>query len=265
MSTAGEKIPLEQFLDEAVSQIRVRVEDGATRARTTLAHLMAHASEEPEIRAQLEDLTRIVTTDLADRSRTERLAAANEADALRRDLKERWISADNPPLVEEVDEHLAEIATGIEALRTGDPPDLRAIARRIDTLSQRADAHGAIETRFLPWARFAGVLFVIGLVLLIFPQSFADVPVLSNRWAAILFLMAFPGIAVLYAWQALPRSRIDAEIEALNRTHFQPLRGIYFAEGAEPAGVIRIDPIPDADPEGPRDPRKPENRIGPLW
>jgi len=264
-ATAGQKVPLDQFIAEAQAKTRERIETGLTQARDVAGYLKSNARREPEIQAQLDRMLACLSPDLAEQDRPTRMAAAHEATTLRKDLKERWIAADNPPLVDEIDARLSELGNGIDALRTADTLELQSIARRIDSLSERADAFGAIEARFLPWARMAVGLFVLGLLLLIFRRTLAEVPVVSNPWISVLCLGAFPAVAIGYAWRALPRSRLDSEIETLNREHFQPLGGIYFAEGTEPPGVIRTA-IPGEAEEAPfKDPRRSENRIGPLW
>lgn len=265
MSVTGEKVPLDRFLQDAVRKIRGRSADGIARIRKVATYLDANAPDEPEIRAQLAGLLRLLPEGLAGQDFASRTTVASEVRRLRDDLKERWIAADDPPLVDEIDDRLAEIDRGLEALRAPDPGQLRDIAGRIDRLSEQADAFGAIESGYVPLARLSAGLFVLGMVLLIFPGWFIGVPVLSSIWTTLACLAALPVLALHYAWRALPRSRLDAEIEALNRDHFLPLGGIYFAAGAEPAGVVLVDWQDAEEPEGPKDPRKAKHRIGPLW
>ena len=104
------------------------------------------------------------------------------------------------------------------------------------------------------------------MILLIFPRTFAGLPFLSNIWVLMGCLGAFPAVAVLYAYKALPRSKLDAEIETLNQRHFVPLGGVYFPAGSAPAGVIRVDYTPPDPEDGTyKDPRKEKHRIGPMW
>lgn len=264
MTTPGEKLSLETFLAETGPAAQARIRDGMARIERVARHLLDHASTEPEIRAQLEQLLAPLKPGLAETDRQTRTAAAHEIETLRADLKQRWIDADAPPLVDEIDTHLAEITAGIEALRGPDPSELRTIAGRIDALSRRADAHGGLEARYLPWAKVAAAIFVLGLALLIFPRSFPGVPLLSSNWLVILCLGAFPAVAIAYARAALPRSRLDAEIESLNQQYFVPFGGIYFSADTGPPSIIRV-PIPDPDPDQgvPRDPRKDRHRISP--
>lgn len=265
MSVAGEKVPLDRFLQDAAGQIRQRAAAGIAQVRRVARHLDANAPNEPEIRAQLTRLLDVLSEDLADRDFVARRGAEADARRLHGDIKERWIAADNPPLVEEIDERLAEIADGLKALRAPDAGQLKTIAERIDRLSQQADAFGKIEARYIPFARVSAGLFFLGMVLLIFPSQFRDVPVLSSLWATLFCLTAFPALAIHYAWHAMPRSKLDAEIEALNQEHFLPLGGIYFAAGAEPAGVILVNWRKSDESAVLQDPRKAQNRIGPLW
>ena len=265
MSVAGEKVPLDRFLQDAARMIRDRAAGGIARVRKVAAYLDASAPEEPEISAQLAELLRLLPESLADAGFEARRTAAAEAQRLRDDLKERWIAADDPPLVDEIDERLAEIGKGLDALRASEPGQLRDIAGRIDRLSGQADSFGAIEARYLPLAPVSAALFVLGMVLLIFPSWFSGIPVLSSIWTTLACLGALPALAIHYAWRALPRSRLDAEIETLNREHFLPLGGIYFAAGEEPAGVVLVEWQETEESEGLKDPRKAKHRIGPLW
>ena len=265
MSAARQKVPLDRFLQDAVRAISARAADGIARIRKVATYLEANAPDEPEIRAQLAELLGLLPESLAGQDFGSRTTAASEAQRLRDDLKERWIAADDPPLVDEIDDCLTEIDRGLEALRGPDPEQLRDIAGRIDRLSGQADAFGEIESGYVPLAGLSAGLFVFGMTLLIFPGWFSDVPILSSIWATLMCLGALPALAIHYAWRALPRSRLDAEIEALNRDHFLPLGGVYFAAGEEPAGVVLVEWRAEKEPEGPKDPRKAKHRIGPLW
>lgn len=265
MSVAGEKVPLDRFLRDATGQIRQRAAAGVAQVRRVARHLDANAPDEPEIRAQLARLLHLLPETISEQNFDARNSAAAEALRLREDLKQRWIAADNPPLVDEIDDRLMEIARGLEALGAPDADQLRGIAGKIDRLSVQADTFGGIEVRYVPFARISAGLFVLGMVLLIFPSLFINLPVLSSIWTTLICLAAFPAVAIHYAWRVLPRSRLDAEIEDLNREHFLPLGGVYFAAGDEPAGVVLVDWREAEDSAGLKDPRKAQHRIGPLW
>lgn len=265
MSVAGEKVPLDRFLQDAAGQIRQRAAEGIAQVRRVARHLEDNAPKEPEIRVQLARLLDLLPEDLADCDFDARRAVASEAQRLHDDLKERWIAADDPPLVDEIDDRLKEITHGLEALRAPDAGHLKTITGKIDRLTEQADGFGKIEKAYVPFARVAVGLFVLGMILLIFPATFSGVPVLSSLWTTLLCLVAIPALAVHYAWRALPRSRLDAQIEDLNQDHFVPLGGVYFAAGEEPAGVVLIDWREAEEVPGLKDPRKAQNRIGPLW
>ena len=265
MSFAGEKVPLDRFLQDTAGQTRLRAAEGIAQVRRVARHLDANAPDEPEIRAQVAQLLDLVPETLSDQSFDARKTAAIEALRLREDLKRRWIAAADPPLVDEIDDRLTEIAQGLDALGAPDLDQLRSIAGKIDRLSERAETFGGIEAHYAPLARVAAVLFILGLVLLVFPSLFKGLPVLSSKWTTLICLAAFPAVAIHYAWRALPRSRLDAEIEDLNREHFLPLGGVYFAASDEPAGVVLVDWREAENPPGLKDPRKARHRIGPLW
>lgn len=266
MSEAGEKVSLDQFVSEAENAVRARIRAGIGQVTSTAQHLLRHANGHAELCVQLEQLIAVLDAGLEAADQATREAVAHEAEALRKDLKERWISASNPPLVDEIDGHLGDISTGLEAMQSPDTGALRKIARKIDGLADQAERFGDIEKRFVGLALGSGVLFFVGLVLLIFPRTFLDVPFLSSMWVIIGCMAAFPAVAVSYAYQAMPRSRLDAEIEELNQRHFVPLGGVYFAAVQMPAGVIRVNYTPpEEETSAVKDPRKEKNRIGPLW
>lgn len=140
--------------------------------------------------------------------------------------------------------------------------ELRTIAARIDTLARVGHAVEGIEERFRPWALWSGLAFAIGLMLFFMPD-------LVNRWFALALLAALPSLCAIYAWKTRERTWADSEIDSLNRQHFLPSQGIYFAASNAPAGVVRVDYTPPPkEPEPgtyPKDPRKPENHPAPRW
>lgn len=129
----------------------------------------------------------------------------------------------------------------LDRLEEAPAAEARAAAARIDELSRIGNAMEGIERRFLPWAVGAGIAFVAGLILFFFPSM---VP----RWATTLCLGALPAVVVTYAFKVRPRSRADAQVEALNIQHFLPHGGLYFAEGTRPACVVVV---PAQDGVGP--------------
>lgn len=266
MSAAGEKVSLDQFVSETEGAVRARILAGIERIQSTAEYLLRHSRGQTEISVQLEQLITLIKPGLETGDQETRGRIAHEAEALRTDLKQRWISAQNPPLVDEIDTRLNDITIGLEALKSPDTTGLRKIARQIDGLAEQAERFGGIEQRFIRLAMGAAVLFGIGLILLIFPRTFDGTPFLSSIWTIIGCMLAFPAVAVFYAYKVLPRSRLDAEIEALNQRHFVPLGGVYFAAGIAPAGVIRVTYTPPEDDASEvKDPRKEKHRIGPMW
>ena len=140
--------------------------------------------------------------------------------------------------------------------------EARTAAAKIDDLARVGNAMGGIEDRFKPYAKGAGVLFVLGLVLFFLPD-------LINRWISFLCLIALPGLCAVYAFRTRERTWADKDIEDLNKKHFLLHGGIYFPRSDTPAGVVRVDytaPPPEPPPgKYPKDPRKPENYPGSRW
>jgi hypothetical protein len=141
--------------------------------------------------------------------------------------------------------------------------EARLAAAEIDRLAVVGDRMEGVERRFLPWAGLGAVLFAVGLWLLFDPRIQPGWPVLA------VLLGALPAVAVGYAWTVAPRTRADRAAEALNRAHFLPHGGLYFAPGERAAAVVRVDWTPPA-PEPPiskvpRDPRRRDYRPGRIW
>ncbi len=140
--------------------------------------------------------------------------------------------------------------------------EARIAAAKIDDLARVGETMAGIEIRFKPYAKGAGAMFVLGLVLFFLPDF-------VNRWISFLCLIALPGICAVYAFKTRERTWADKDIEDLNKAHFLPHGGIYFPVSDTPAGVVRVDYMaPPAEPSPgtyPKDPRKPENYPGSRW
>jgi hypothetical protein len=138
--------------------------------------------------------------------------------------------------------------------------ELRVVASRIDDLARGCAGLEGIERLFLPWAVGAGALFAAGLYLFFNPA-------LVPGWITALCMLTLPVVAGAYAWQVQPRTRADNAAQDLNKAHFLPHGGLYFAKGADAACVVRVDWTPPAPEEAPKykDPRKRENYPGKWW
>lgn len=113
--------------------------------------------------------------------------------------------------------------------------EARAAAARIDELAREGWKVEGIERRFLPYFLGAGVLFVIGVVLFSIPGS-------APRVVTIACVGALPVLAVIYGLRVIGRTRADVAADDLNRRHFLPHGGLYFAAGERPACVVRVAP-----------------------
>ena len=140
--------------------------------------------------------------------------------------------------------------------------ETKIAAAKIDDLARIGNAMDGIEDRFKPYAKGAGALFVLGLVVFFLPD-------LINRWVSFVCLIALPGLCAVYAFKTRERTWADKDIETLNKTHFLPHGGIYFPRSETPAGVVRVNYTapPSEPPPGtyPKDPRKPENHPASNW
>jgi len=257
-----QKVPLDRFLaridpDAAYAEAR----DGLARVTD---RLLAHLGRHPDLAAQVRRLRETVPDDPAVLPLPRRPAARRLAEGLIDDLAEKWIAADDPPLVEEIDARLREARAALSALTGADPATLRETAAEIDRLAARTRHLDDVERRYLPWAGGAGALFVLGVVLLFNPGLLAWLPVDLGFWPVLACLLAFPAVAFLFARRVLPRTRADTAIDALNQQHFLPHGGLYFPAGPGPAGVILVDYTPP-DRDAPADPRKVRARHRETW
>ena len=269
MGTPGEKISLDEFLDETSLRVIDRARSGILRVREQAEYLLAHSRDEPQISAQLHRLIAVLPDELAFSELSVRNAAIREADTLRDDIKQRWINADAPPLVDKIDEILADINVGLNEISTSGSGHLHEVALRIDRLTQSVVHLDGVEQKFIRFGWVCAGLFLLGLMLLMRPDLTSSLPLFSSMWTSVACLAALPLLGVFYAARVLPRSRVDAEIQALNLQHFAPLGGIYFAAGSQPACIIRIDlstPSKGGNRSNHlRDPRKERTRLGGLW
>lgn len=240
--SAGERLTLEAFVARARPKLDAGLGQHLARLQEIADHLLQHLGAEPELAAQVTAFRDALPEQLASAERAERLAAVTEAERLVADIKARWIAAENPPLVDEIDERLAEIGAELEHLRHPGTEALDEAASQIDRLGRVGAGMEGIERRYLPWAAAGAIMFVIGLVLFLWPGLMRLVPALASFWTIMVCLIVLPCVAVHYALTVMPRSRADAEIDTLNRAHFVPLGGLYFPEGEKAACVITIDP-----------------------
>ncbi|MEM9062003.1 MAG: hypothetical protein AAGD13_16195 [Pseudomonadota bacterium] len=268
MSTAGESVSLDSFLADAEPRIRERIGEGVRSVRDVCGLMGRALDAEPELRRQVDRLRDLVSEDMIDQPHGARRAIAHDASALRGDIKRRWIDADAPPMVGEVDDHLAALSKAITGLTVGDADYLRGVARKIDALSAQAARFDGIERKFIPWAIGAGVLFLLGMALLMVPGLFGNTVRSLSMGPILLCFTALPVLGGVYAARVMPRTKADAEIEALNREHFLPLGGVYFAAGERPACVVQVNLQPDQDGSGglvQPDPREVTGRAWRLW
>lgn len=265
MSSVGDKISLSAFLADVDVTIVGDISDAVAALHSRLAYLRQALISEPQILAQLEKLEATASPDLVTASFSDRQAAARISRDLIEDLKERWIAADDPPLVDEIDRHFKELTSQLNRLQQPDRQKLQAIAAEINQLAAPGAALEGVERRYFPWAIGGLILFLIGIVLLFTPRLSAHVPAL--QLTILTCLGALPAIGAHYALTIRPRTRSDRRIDALNNEHFLPRGGIYFPAGEQPAGVILVDWTPP-EPEAPQhlqDPRKKRDERDPNW
>lgn len=263
---AGEKLTLEAFLARIAPQVEEDLSVQLDRLHGVLDHLLTHLNTEPGLAAQVARLGTTIPLALASAPQNARNQAIAEARHLAADIKQRWIEADEPPLLQEIDDHLASISDVLDRLERPGAEGLRGAAARIDRLGRIGIELDGIEQRILPWALGAAGLFLLGLILFFAPGLFVGMPVLGKSWTVIFCLAALPVIGIGYAFRVMPRSRADAEIDALNRTHFVPHGGLYFPEGDTAAGVITIpSPVKSEGQQAREERRRHRDKIGPLW
>lgn len=257
MST-GQKISLDAFIAQVETGTPAAMSEALERTHATAAFLRGHLSRHADLDAQVRALTETLPFDLAAADEGTRGAAAREASRLVDDIRDRWIDADAPPLVKEIDRHLSSFRADLEILHRPGPGRLREMAHRIETLAEPGRQLEGIERAYLPWAIGAVALLIFGVVQLFMPRLLG----IPSIWPTVICFCAVPAVAVHFAFRVLPRTRADTQIEALNRAHFLPLGGIYFPEGETPAGVVLVDwnPEPPPDPRVPKHPREMRDR-----
>ncbi|MGD1923259.1 MAG: hypothetical protein ACFB03_03600 [Paracoccaceae bacterium] len=268
MSVAGESMELEAFLAGATNQIRSRIQHGVDAIADICQHLSGNLHKEPELRAQVDRLHGLVAVSLADAPFPKRRAIAHDAATLRDDIKRRWIDAEAPPMVGEIDDHLGGITRAIDDLTVGDAEILRGVARKIDALSSDAAQLDGIERRFVPRAIGATVMFLVGVGLVVFPNLVGGTARGLPMGLIILCLAGLPGVGAVYMMRVMPRMRADSDMETLNRQHFMPLGGVYFAEGDRPACVVPVEwsaELDEAASLAQPDPREVSGRAWRLW
>lgn len=265
--SAGEKITLDAFVARVDAETPAVMARALEEIRETVDHLSAHLASDPDhadLNAQVRALSDKLPADLAAAEEQRRAAAARAAIPLVDALRDSWIAAEDPPLVDEIDRHLGTFRGALERLHRPGPDRLAEFAHRIDVLAEPGRQMEGIERAYLPWAAGAAILFVVGIVLFFSPGLLG----FGGIWPILFCLIALPAVAVHFALRVMPRSRADAQIETLNRAHFLPLGGIYFPESETPAGVVLVEwrPEPPPDPKSLKDPRKERDKHkGPLW
>lgn len=258
MSEIGDKVPLATFLANVDSTIQKDLTEVLNGLHSRLSYLMSALTREPEILAQVEKLAATVPADLATATFSDRQAAARVSTGLIEDLKERWIAAEAPPLVDEIDKHFKALTQDLARLQQADRQQLQTIAAEIDQLAAPGAALEGIERRYVPWLIGAAVLFIVGIILFLRPAFLDGAHVLTNFWVILICLGALPALGMHFAFAIRPRTRADRQVDALNKAHFLPHGGLYFPAGERPAGVILVDWQPPAPPRPShlKDPRK---------
>lgn len=267
MTRAGEKITLTAFLANADEAIAADISEALQAVQARLTDLKRALRSEPTILAQVEKLASTLPLELVASEFSERQSAARVAARLIEDLKERWIAADNPPLVNEIDSHFRELTAWLVRIRQPGRQQLHSIAAQMDQLAAPNAALDGIERRYLPWALGGLAMFIVGLFLLFSPSILSSLHTPQSFVAILTCLCALPAVGVHYALAIRPRTRTDQKVDALNREHFLPRGGLYFPAGENPAGVVLVDwqrPEPE-DPHRLKDPRKDKNRPGATW
>lgn len=262
----GRRVNLETFLAERAPDIADDIRGAAETIAAVTAYLGAALGRQPALATQVGRIADAIPRDVASLDAAARNAAATEAERLAEDVKARWISAEDPPLVDEIDDRLAEIHAALQTLRRPGPEALRATAAEIDRLA-RSTAHlDGIEQHYLPWAIGTGVLFILGLAIFFFPTLLSGTA-LASPWTILVCLGALPATGLHYHRRVLPRTQTDTAIDALNRDQFVPLGGLYFPAGEAPASVVIIAPAPERS-EGAQaraERRGHKDKMGPFW
>lgn len=260
--TTAKRLPLDTFLE----QIDTQGDLGAIVAEITgvTERLTQHLSDHPDLAAQVQQLAETVA-EAKTATPEGRPAKQRQAQSIVDDLAEKWIAAENPPLVTEIDQHLNGLRASIARLTQSDPGTLRKAAIEIDRLSQSVRHLEHIDGRYIPWALGASVLFVIGIGLTFNPSILSTWPFNHLAWTIPACLGALPLVAVHFALKVMPRSRADTQIDALNRQHFLAHGGLYFPAGAHAACVVLVDLAGHAPPDQSFDPRREIRRRWIPW
>ncbi|MEM6624412.1 MAG: hypothetical protein AAF674_19485 [Pseudomonadota bacterium] len=269
MTTEPERQSLSAFLAHAGPGIDQAIVAGRQGALGVADYLVGHLHSEPELTAQMDKFRDALPADLTGQPLSVRAGIVRTAKAVLADVKARWIAAENPPLVDEIDDRLGEIGRHLEEVERPHTDQLSDAARQIEDLANQTADLESVEQRLLIPAVGAVLLFLLGLVLIIWPVIFRDKPPDTASFEVLACLSALPILAFYYAVKIKPRSQIDQRIDALNRQYFLPNGGIYFPTGPHGACVMRVDWIPP-EPElpldkAPRDPRKNRDPEGRDW
>lgn len=271
MTAPGTRLPLETFLAERAPEIASELTAAAGTIAAVTAHMRANLGRHPELATQVDRLAGVIPADIADQTADARQAVATEAEQFAADIKARWIAAEDPPLVDEIDDLLAEISGALSTLRRPGPEALRATADEMDRLARQTAHLDGVEQQYVPWALGAGVLFVLGLSVFFYPALLDDT-LLASPWTILLCLGALPAVGIHYSRRVLPRSQTDTAIDQLNAMHFAPLGGLYFPASDTPANdtpacVVITGPAPErTDGQQARDERRRHrDRVGPFW
>lgn len=127
--------------------------------------------------------------------------------------------------------------------------EARVAAARIDELSRIGNSMEGVERQFLWPAAVAALAFLAGLWFLLVPGT-------VSPFVTVICLGALPATVVIYGLRVMSRTQADRAAEDLNRRHFLPHGGIYFAEGLNPACVVRVEAQNAGDRETPGITRK---------
>lgn len=256
MSQAGERVPLEAFLAEVRDVDPDALGAAVDRFRDRVTDLLRNLSADEDLRDRAQRLLAAIPSELAGADVATRARAARTAEGILAGLKAHWIEAENPPLVDEIDTRLEALHADLGELPRSDRLAMREAAARIDRLALAGHEIEAIERRFLPWALASGVAFLTGFWAFFNPEA-------VNRWLALVLLASPAFVATTYMWRVRHRSAADAEAERLNRAHFLPHGGLYFAAAGGPACVVRVEWTPPT-PEEEATAKKPL-RAGTFW
>ncbi len=132
----------------------------------------------------------------------------------------------------------------LENLPQEEAANARVAAARMDELERSIDGLRDIEHRFMPYAIFSGVLFIIATV-----TVFGMHPVLGEARRIMgevglaAMLGALPALVIVYGFRVRERTRADSATLKLNNAHFLPHGGLYFPASTpdEAARVVLVD------------------------